>query len=80
MTEYPYIVKKRGRLHAAFRHPRDAENYVNSDAATINNASRTTGFYGPADYTIEDVESGRQVVGTTAHGHAILDALKRNAR
>lgn len=72
---YRYVIKKRGREHAAFHFARDAEEYVNSEVAT--RCLGKTGVYEPGDYTIEDAHSGRRVVGTNGHGHAILESLRR---
>lgn len=76
----PYVVKKRGRSHAAFQYAADAQEYVRSEVAT--RCLGQSGVYGPDDYTIEEAMSGRLVIGVNGHGHALMEKLRKvdNAR
>lgn len=70
-----YVVELRGREHAAFDDPRRALSYVESDMATWAPWGGPRSIYSRSDYTIKDISRGRQVLGSTSHGAAILEAL-----
>ena len=55
--------------HAAFVYPRDAENFIEDEARR--------GPWSAENFIIVDADSGRKVTGTTTHGHAILETLRK---
>jgi hypothetical protein len=59
-----YVVKRRGYTQAAFVYAKDAQEFVAIQRF-------------PNNFVIEEAESERRVVGTTAHGNAILAKLDR---
>lgn len=86
MSAFPYVVKQAGRDHAAFVFADYAQAYVemmsdpeNRRAPRVDSARRGPDvlLYEREDYTIEEAASGRKVIGTTGHGHAILAALEK---
>lgn len=68
-SEPDALVRNRyGSLQAMFAYARDAEEFVETKNAELSN------------YLHMETLSGRQIVGTTGHGHRILEKLRDQGR